>query len=108
METRTTIQVSKLTRERFRQTQSWEKETDDVLLNKLLNRYGMYQKSPCRICKKMCVNELLKEPVKIDGRMEWFLWKHVEEQGHPSYPVADTDAKEAVEDYKKFQKEMIK
>ncbi len=106
MEKRTTIQIEANTRERFRQCQSWKKETDDVLLNMLIDAYPIWQPSKCRVCGKMCVADILKTPLKTKGEPdEWIVWKHREEQGHPPYPVADTDPEEAKADYKKFQKE---
>ena len=109
MNKRTTVQIEANTRERFRQCQSWKKETDDVLLNMLIDSYPVWEASKCQICGKLCVADILKTPLKVKGNPDdWIVWKHKQTQNHPPYPASETSKKEALEDYNKLQKEMGK
>jgi hypothetical protein len=104
MEKRTSVAIESNTLERLRQCQTWQKETNDVLINKLIDGYVLAE-SKCQVCGKMCKQEILKKPlIEKDGFKEWVAWGHKEEQGHPPYPAMDWSKAEAEKDYKKFKK----
>lgn len=104
---RTSIQISKGTLERLKECRTWKNEDIDVLLNMLIDSHSKSELSPCQICHKMCYMQIAKIPmIEEDGRLEWVMWSHLEEQGHPPYPAAENSKAEALADFKKWEKEM--